>query len=133
MDYYDKAISFIPLYKGLKKSCNNVRWKDSIVGYEHNALRNTHRLSKSLKDGTYKISKYQGFTIYEPKERYILASRIPDRQFQRSLCECGLYDDITEHFIRDNVACQKGKGTDDALERMKMHLSRYYRKHGDYG
>jgi len=105
-EYFDKAISFKPLYKGLKMSCRNVRWKDSVVGYEHNGLKNTYLLSKSLKNGTYKISKYQQFEIYEPKKRVILASRIVDRQFQRSLCECGLYEDITEHFIYDNCACQ---------------------------
>lgn len=132
-NYYDQAISFGELYKGLKKSCRNVRWKDSVVGYETNGLRNTFKLSKALHDGTYRISKYQIFQIHEPKERTIVASRIVDRQFQRSLCECGLYDDITEHFIRDNVACQKGKGTDDALNRLKIHLHRYYRKYGHDG
>ena len=132
-DYFDKAISFVPLYKGLKMSCRNVRWKDSVVGYEHNGLRNTYLLEKSLKDGSYKISKYQKFEIHEPKQRIILASRIQDRQFQRSLCECGLYEDITEHFIYDNCACQRGKGTDFALKRMKTHLSRFYRKHGTDG
>lgn len=132
-NYYDQAISFGELYKGLKKSCRNVRWKDSVVGYETNGLRNTFKLSKALHNGTYKISKYQVFQIHEPKERTIVASRIVDRQFQRSLCECGLYRDITEHFIRDNVACQKGKGTDDALNRMKIHLHRYYRKYGQDG
>lgn len=133
MEYYDKAISFDSLYKGLKQSCRNVRWKDSVVGYEANGLKNTLALRNALNDGTYQISKYQVFQIHEPKERKIVASRIVDRQFQRSLCESGLYSDITEHFIRDNVACQKGRGTDDALNRMKIHLRRYYAKYGHDG
>lgn len=129
-DYFDEACSFGALYKGLKKSCRNVRWKDSVVGYEANGLKNTLNLSRSLKSGKYKISKYQEFTVHEPKERKILASRLVDRQFQRSLCDNGLYQDITEHLIRDNMACQTGRGTDDALRRMKVHLQRHYRKHG---
>lgn len=133
MDYYEEACSFGKLYKGLKKSCRNVRWKDSVAGYEANGLKNTLDLSRKLKSGTYKISKYQEFTVHEPKERKILASRLVDRQFQRSLCECGLYDDITEHLIRDNIACQTGKGTDDAIRRMKVHLQRHYRRHGADG
>lgn len=132
-DYYDKAISFDALYKGLKKSCRNVRWKDSVVGYETNGLKNTMALRDALLDGTYKISKYQEFTVHEPKERKILASRIVDRQFQRSLCDNGLYDDITEHLIRDNVACQVGRGVDDALNRMKVHLRRHYKEYGQDG
>ena len=133
MDYYGNAISFDALYKALKRVCRNVRWKDSVVGYENNDLRNTLALHNALADGTYKISEYQVFTIREPKERIIVASRLPDRQMQRALCDAGLYTDITEHFIRDNVACQRGRGMDDALRRMKVHLQRYYRKYGTGG
>ncbi len=131
--YYDDAISFESLYKGLKKSCRNVRWKDSVVGYEANALINTLKLNRALKNKTYKISKYQTFTITEPKKRVIIASRIVDRQVQRALCDSGLYQDITEHFIRDNIACQTNRGTDDVFRRMKTHLRRYYNKHGNQG
>lgn len=130
MDYYDKAISFEGLYRATRKICRDVRWKDSVVGYENNSLRNTLTLRNELKAGTHKIRKYQVFTIHEPKERVVAATRLPDRQFQRALCDTGLYHDITEHLIRDNVACQKGRGTDDALRRMKLHLRQHYRKHG---
>ena len=132
-NYFDMACSFYELYKGLKKACRNIRWKDSVVGYESNVLKNTLKLKKRLLSGNYRISKYQKLTVYEPKKREILASRLVDRQFQRSLCDCGLYEDITEHLIRDNVACQIGKGTGDALKRLKIHLHRYYRLHGADG
>lgn len=132
-DYYKKAVSFDALYDGLRKSCRNVRWKDSVVGYEFNRLENTVKLSNSLLNGTYHISPYQVFQIHEPKERTIVASRLVDRQFQRSLCDNGLYDDIAEHFIRDNAACQIGRGTDDALNRLKYQLRRYYRHRGCNG
>jgi len=133
INYFEDAVSFERLYKGMKKSCRNVRWKDSVTGYEANGLLNTLALSNKLKDETYTISKYQIFTIYEPKVRTIVASRLVDRQAQRALCDAGLYRDITEHFIRDNVACQVGKGTDDALNRLKVHLRRYYTKNGPKG
>lgn len=132
-NYYENAISFDRLYKGLKQSCRNVRWKDSVIGYEANGLINTLTLMDDLHNGTYKISKYQIFHIHEPKEREIVATRIRDRQFQRSLCTSGLYDDICEHFIRDNAACQIGKGMDDALNRTKVHLWKFYRAHGKDG
>lgn len=132
-EQYDKAISFDELYKGLKKSCCGVRWKDSVASYEWNGLRNTHKLRQELVSGKYKISTYQRFRIYEPKEREIVATRIRDRQFQRSLCDNVFYPQITHSFIRDNIACQKGKGVDDALKRMDAHLHRYYRKHGCEG
>ena len=37
---------------------------------------------------------------------------------------------MTNSFIRDNWACQRGKGTDDARDRMKLFLQRMYRKYG---
>lgn len=129
----EHAIAFSELYKGLKKSCRNVRWKDSVSGYEANGLKNTYELRQSLLNGTYRISGYQRFHIHEPKEREIVATRIKDRQFQRSLCDNVLYPQITRSFIRDNCACQRGKGVDDALDRLNVHLRRYYRKHGASG
>ena len=101
---YEKVIDFDSLYKGLKKSCRNVRWKDSTVGYEANALKNTYRLRQSLLNGRYKIDRYQHFTVYEPKKREIVATRLKDRQFQRSLCDNGFYEQITKSFIADSAA-----------------------------
>ena len=132
-DYFDKAIEFGNLYKALKKSCRNVRWKDSVVGYEANGLKNTYHLRQDLLRGRYKISPYQHFTVYEPKKREIVATRLRDRQVQKALCMAGLYDDITEHLIHDNGACQTGKGTDFTLDRMTAHLRRYYLEHGTEG
>lgn len=119
--------------RALNRCCRNVRWKDSVIGYELHAAQNTHALIGSLRNGTYKISPYQRFIIYEPKRREIVATRIADRQVQMALCENGLYDDLVEHFVHDNCACQKGRGTDYALKRMKIHLLRYFREHGREG
>lgn len=132
-DYFDKAIEFGNLYRAMKKSCRNVRWKDSVVGYEANGLKNTYLLRQDLLNGKYKLSPYQYFKIYESKEREIIATRIRDRQFQKSLCTAGLYEDITEHLVHNDGACQTGKGTDFTLDRLTAHLRRYYNEHGTDG
>lgn len=132
-DYYDRAISYGSLRKALSRCCRNVRWKDSTVGYELHAARNTYRLRQDLLKGTYRISPYQKFQIHEPKEREIIATRIRDRQIQMALCQNGLYDDITEHFITDNCACQIGRGTDYAIKRLRKHMADYYRECGNEG
>lgn len=127
---YNFAITFDELYKGLQKSKRNVIWKDSVAGYSINGLKNTYLLRQSLLKRTYHLSKYQRFTIVEPKVREIIATRIRDRQFQRSLCDNILYPEAVKHFIRDNCACQKGRGVDDAMNRMDAHLHKYFRKEG---
>lgn len=54
--------------------------------------------------GTYELSKYTMFKVYEPKERDIVSTRIKDRVFQRSLCDNYLTEEITRSFIYDNCA-----------------------------
>ena len=132
-NYFDEAMSYKNLRKALNRCCKNVRWKRSVIGYELHAPIHTLKLIEDIQNNTYKISPYQLFTIYEPKQRDIIATRIRDRQIQMSLCDNGLYEDLTEHFIYDNCACQVGKGTDFALKRLKIHLGRFYRKHGKDG
>ena len=132
-NYFESAITYGNMRRALNRCCRNVRWKDSVVGYELHAPQNTHKLLESIRNGTYQISPYQHFTIYEPKKREIVATRIADRQVQMALCEAGLYDDFVEHFIYDNCACQKCKGTDFCLKRVKKHMVDFYRKHGSNG
>lgn len=122
----DLVCEFNSLYEAMEKSAAGVRWKDSVQGFYNNAFDKLIKLQKSLYDGTYKISKYTHFTVYEPKERDILATRFKDRVFQRSLCDNYLYDEITRHFIADNCACQKGKGTEYARYRIEDHLRSFY-------
>lgn len=131
--YWNDATDPGNLYDALKVCCRGVRWKDSVVGYEEHGLLHSVKLSKSLRDGTYRISPYQRFEVFEPKRREIVAARLPDRQFQRSLCDAGLYEDITEHFIADNCACQVGRGTDYAMSRLKSQLGSYHRRFGTDG
>lgn len=130
---YEEAISFDSLYRGLVKSCRNVRWKDSVVGYECNGLKNTVKLREQLLTGTYEIDRYQRFTVHEPKTREIVATRLKDRQFQRALCDNGLYQDMTRSFIHDNCACLKGRGVDYTLNNFTKHLRRYNREYGREG
>lgn len=121
------------MYRSLKKCCRNVRWKTSVTQFEMNALKNTTKAIVSIKSNKYKLSDYQHFTIYEPKFRYITATKIKDRQVQRSLCDTVLYKLITKSFIYSNGACQKSKGTNFVLKDFKKQLQRYYRKNGDSG
>lgn len=129
-DNFGECTSFDNLYRGMKASCRNVRWKQSVLRYENNGMLNTHRLKEDIENGTYKIQKYQTFEIFEPKKRTIVATRIRDRQFQHALVDNYVYDELTRHFIADNCACQKGRGIDYCLKRFKKHLLRYYTENG---
>ena len=126
-------LEFGRMYKSLKKCCKNVRWKTSVTQYEVNGLKNTAKVTAEINSGKYKLLPYQEFQINEPKERHITATRIRDRQVQRSICDTVVYDSITRSFVADNSACQKGRGTQYAIDRLKEHIRRYYRKNGAEG
>lgn len=129
----EQVLDFKNLHKATKKALNGIRWKASALLFEKNELLNILKLKEELENGTYQISPYVEFTIYEPKERHIVSTRLRDRVVQRSLCDNYIYEEITKHFIYDNCACQLGKGTDFARKRLKVHLLRFFRKHGRNG
>lgn len=130
MNIKEEVCSFENLYLAMRHCKNNVMWKDSTAGFVKNGLVNCVNLHDDVEMGKYTIGKYSVFTITEPKERRIVSTRIRDRTFQRSLCDNYLTEALSKSFIYDNCACQVGKGTDFARNRLKCHLQRYYRKHG---
>lgn len=118
------------LYKAMKKCKKGVMWKDSVARYCNNGLASILKLCSSLEDGSYKLDKYYRFTVHEPKTREIVSNKFKDRVFQRSLCDNYLYDEITRGFVYDNAACQNGKGTDFAMDRLTCHMQRFFRRYG---
>ena len=131
MDAKEKVINFNALYEAMNKCANGVRWKAGTARYLENGLTNTQKLIDELHSGTYKLGKQMKFNIYEPKKREVVALHLRDRQVQRALLDNYLYDEITRHFIYDNVSCQKRKGTKAAVNRLKVMMIKAYRLYGD--
>lgn len=121
------------LYKSMMNCKKGVLWKDSTAHFVLNGLVEILKLEQSLKDGTYMERPGKKFTVYEPKKREILSISFRDRIYQRSLNDNVIYPRMIRSFIYDNCACQKGKGTDFAMDRLNAHLQQYYRKYGKNG
>ncbi len=126
----ESVIGFDALYYSMYRCRKNVMWKGSVASYFLNGIEKTLNLEKKLKDGTYKALPPVRFKVTSPKERDILSITFRDRVYQRSLNDNYIYPVMVKGFIRDNCACQKGKGTDDARERFKCFLQKSYRKFG---
>lgn len=126
----EEIIGFDALYDSMMKSKKGVTWKGSVAHYVLNSMEETYKLSEELEKGTYKARPTTQFKITSPKPRDIISTCFRDRVYQRSLNDNALYPIMTKQLIRDNWACQKGKGTDDARDRMKIFLQRMYRKYG---
>lgn len=129
----DRIIGFDAIWDSSLKCKKGVFWKDSVASFIHNGVEQSIKLSDELEDGTYTERPHKYFKVTEPKEREVMSIAFRDRVYQRSLNDNAIYPAMVPHFIRDNCACQKGRGTDDARDRLECFLYRYYRKHGNKG
>lgn len=129
----ERVIGFDPLYESMHKCRKGVLWKDSTASFYLNGIERTLYLCKRLHDGTYKARPPIRFMVTSPKPREIASIAFCDRVYQRSLNDNIVYPVMSNSFIYDNYACQKGKGTDAARNRLKEFLHRYFRKHGSVG
>lgn len=130
---HPEVTGYEAIYRSMMKCKKGVMWKDSTAHFCLNGLTEVMKLEQSLMDGTYKERPGRTFTVYEPKKREILSISFRDRIYQRSLNDNAVYPMMAKSFIYDNCACQQGKGTDFAMNRLHAHLQRYYRKHGKDG
>lgn len=131
---YEKLLDLNNLYSAFEKCKKNVGWKYSVQKYEANVLSNINTLRKQLGNGTYRQKPFSEFTINERgKTRHIKALHISDRVLQRALCDNVLIPSLKKYLIYDNGASIKGKGIDFTRNRLKVHLQKYYRKHGNKG
>ena len=126
-------LTFEHLYTSMQKCQSGVTWKPNVAHFTLNALEEVSRLERELDTGTYKPRKVTHFKLYCPKERDIACIAFRDRVYQRTLNDRILYPEMTRSFIYDNAACQKGKGTDFARNRLKKFLHEHYRKYSTAG
>lgn len=126
-------VGFFALRESAIKCRRGVMWKDSVASYVLNLSERTLMLHRDLMGGTFSCGTTRCFEVTRPKRREIVSVGFRDRVFQRSLNDNSIYPRMTKGFALDNAACQTGKGTDFARERLKKFMRSHYRKHGPNG
>lgn len=126
----EEIIGFEALYNAMELCKKNVLWKDSVAWFYHNQIRELLKLESELKNKTYRQRKVHYFNITEPKKRTIMSTHYRDRIIQRSVDENLIKPKLEKMLIYDNYACQSGKGTEMARDRLKCFMQRHYRKYG---
>lgn len=122
--------TFDALFDSSVKCQRGVSWKPSTKHFALNAVESCLKMEDQLREGTWKNRKPRPIKITYPKPRDGLAIPFRDRVYQRTLNDMVLYPTITNSFILDNAACQRGKGTDFARKRLKKMLWNFYTHHG---
>lgn len=130
MTDFEKVCDFENLYRAYRKARKGKRWKGAAAKFEVNLLEALNLLSEQLKGKTYRLSPYNTFKVYEPKERLVMSNSYKDKVVQHALCDNVLQPRVEPSFVKDNYASQVGKGTHFGLDRLEGFMRRYYRKHG---
>ena len=130
MTDFEKIHSFESLYNAYRKARQGKRWKGAAAKFEVNLLEALNLLSVQLQSHTYRLSPYNTFKVYEPKERVVMSNSYKDKVVQHALCDNVLEPRVQSTFIKDNYASQVGKGTHFGLERLEGFMRRFYRVRG---
>lgn len=129
----EDVIGYEALYESMMKCLCGVRWKGRSAYWQMHWPELIGQLYDELHDGTYRQRPTTTFEVTKPKPRTILAIDIRDRIVQRSFNDNLIYPVMSRSWIYDNCACQTGKGTDFAMDRLAAHLERHWRAHGMTG
>lgn len=117
-----------------KDASRGIMWKTSVQRYKMSLLRNVTDLYKKLMRGEDIRRGFVKFLINDRgKTRNINNVHFSERVAHRALCANALAPVLTKSLIYDCAASIKGKGLSFASNRLKAHLRRHYRKHGNEG
>ena len=133
MTDFQKVIDFENMYKAYRKAKCGKGFKKSSARFNIMALDGVNKLIEQLKNKTYKISPYNEFKVYEPKERVIQTTSFKDKVVQHSLCDNVILPRLEKIFIYDNCAGQKGKGTLFGLDRLADQMKAFHERYGFNG
>lgn len=127
---FEVITDFGNLYTAYRKSKSGKGFSKSSQKFQVAALDGIHQIKRRLETKTYEVSKYNEFTIYEPKERVIKAGSFVDKIVQHSLCDNVLLPKLKQEFIPNNFAGQIGKGTLYGLDWLRAQMYLAYNKYG---
>ena len=123
---FTESTSFDALYDSMWRCRCGKMWKASVARFVIHGNAEIIDLEAQIRDGKYLPRKPHTFTLTYPKVRPCSSTHIRDRIVQRSLNDNVIYPAMTKSFIWDNMACQKGKGTTKAMDRISHLLHRYF-------
>lgn len=133
MDVKNIVTDYENLYRAYKKAKRNKPFNGSCARFQNMSLEGLHLLKEQLENQTYKMSNYNEFKIYEPKERVIKSCSFKDKVVQHVFSDNILHPQLENEFIKCNYAGQVGKGTHFGMYCLKEHMLKFYGMHGTDG
>jgi len=119
-----EQIDFAHLRSSVQKAKKGVGLTDEVVSFFFDLERNCLDLERTLHDQTYQPLPYRTFVIQDPKPRLIQAAHFRDRVVHHAICTI-IQPILERSYMADSYACQKGKGTHQALKRTFELIHKY--------
>lgn len=127
MSLLDNCFSADNLHESFMDIRKSIHFKYSVQNYRINELREISRFRTAYRNGTFTFSESRPFKLKERgHERLIHPIVFRDRVVIHAFCKHVLLPKLTPYLIYDNCASLKGKGIDKSLDRLRVHLQRYY-------
>lgn len=127
MSLLDNCFSVDNLHESFMDIRKSIHFKYSVQNYRINELREISRFRTAYRNGTFTFSESRQFKLKERgHERLIHPIVFRDRVVIHAFCKYVLLPKLTPYLIYDNCASLKGKGIDKSLDRLRVHLQRYY-------
>jgi retron-type reverse transcriptase len=119
---YDRICSIENLQLADEKARKGKLRSHGVIKHDRNREQNIIRLHEDLMNGNFKTSKYDIFTIYEPKEREIYRlPYFPDRIVHHAVMNV-LEPIWISIFTSDTYSCIKNRGIHAAAQNIKKAL-----------
>ncbi len=99
----------------------NVRNKQSLYRFERFRMSYMYSALEDIENNVSNGVKYNIFVIKEPKYRIIMSLSIKDKLVNHYVAKNYL-EKLEVYLIDNNVATRKGKGTDDAITKIKSYI-----------
>lgn len=121
---FEKVISLDNLRLADEKARKGKLGTYGVQLHDKHREENILALHESLKNGTFRTSKYHVFTIFEPKERQIFQlPYFPDRILHHALMNI-LEPILVSTFTKDTYSCIKERGIHACAKSVKAALKR---------
>ena len=119
------AIAALPnLLTAFFRAAKGRRHQREVIAYEAQLSDNLSRLAVAIRRGEAPVGDWSSFTVYDPKERLILAPAFADRVFHHALM-AQIGPVLDRGLVDDTFACRTGKGNLRAVLRCQQHSRRF--------
>lgn len=125
-------LTYEKFYAAFLRASKSRSHHPAIVKFKRNLTSNLGYIMDVVGQGEYKVSPYNVFEIYDPKQRIIKSLPIEDRILHQWLVEEFIKPYYVPRFIDDTYACLEHRGNHAAAYRIQAYMRKMYASYGKY-